>query len=450
MRLPARARATALVASLVVAGGLLVPVQGAVAGPEDRKRKVDASIGVLKDDLDDTSAALVGAYSALQKTQGLLPAARSRLVGAQRDEAAAAARDRDVARRLAVSQAAEAKAVDDLAGTARASDETSAVLGAFARQAYQSAGMGELSVALQAQSADDFATRVVLVDTAMRIQGDALARLSVLRSDTSAARSRLTAVRQQTALLRAQAAANLVTAEQAAQAAASAKAAVDDLVAQQADDVATVEARKATEVKRLAALEAQSRQLQAQLAEIARQARIKAARDRAARAAALARARQAEAKRSSRSARSSAGSDSASSGGGFTSSGFLATPVSGSYVSSEFGMRFHPILQYWRLHAGIDFAVGCGTPVRAPYDGQVVSAGWAGGYGNRIVIDHGLVGDVGLATAYNHLERIVASSGSVSRGELIGYVGTTGTSTGCHLHFETYENGTPVNPRRWL
>ena len=445
MRLPARSRTAVLLASVLVAGGLMVPVQGAVAGPEDRKRKVDASIDVLKDDLDDTSAALVAAFTALQKTQGRLPAARRVLVEAQSAEAAAAERDREVASALAVSLAAEAKAVDDLAGTAQEAEATSNVLGAIARQAYQSAGMGELSVALQAQSADDFATRVVLVDTAMRIQGDALARLAVLRSDTTAARARLTAVRQQTALLRAQAAANLVTAEQVAQAAVSAKNAVDELVAQQSDDVATVEARKEAEKKRLAALEAQSRQLQAQLAEIARQARLKAARDRAARAAAQARAaRRAEVSRSG-----NGGGDS-SSGGGFASGGYLSVPVSGAYVSSEFGMRFHPILQYWRLHAGIDFAVGCGTPVRAPDNGRVVSAGWAGGYGNRIVVDHGLVGDVGLATSYNHLERIVVSGGSVNRGDLIGYVGTTGSSTGCHLHFETYEDGTPVNPRRWL
>ncbi|MBC7640555.1 MAG: M23 family metallopeptidase, partial [Rhodoferax sp.] len=191
--------------------------------------------------------------------------------------------------------------------------------------------------------------------------------------------------------------------------------------------------------------------------------RLKAARDRVARAAAAARARQAvqrrraaasRAARSGRSSgRSSGGSSSDGSGsssGGFTSSGYLTEPVDNAYVTSEFGMRFHPILHYWRLHAGIDFGVGCGTPVHAAAEGQVVSAGWGGGYGNRIVVDHGLVGDVGLATTYNHLTSIVVHSGSVSRGQLIGYSGTTGSSTGCHLHFETYDNGLPVNPRKWL
>jgi murein DD-endopeptidase MepM/ murein hydrolase activator NlpD len=79
-----------------------------------------------------------------------------------------------------------------------------------------------------------------------------------------------------------------------------------------------------------------------------------------------------------------------------------------------------------------------------------VSAGWAGGYGNRIVIDNGYARGVGLSTTYNHLSRIVQHGGHVNRGELIGYSGTTGSSTGCHLHFETYENGVPKNPRRWL
>ena len=449
----------------------------AVAGPEDRKRKVDASIGTLKDDLDDTSADLTTAYAALQRTQGQLPIARAALTAARSDEAAAAERDSEFGRLLAVSQAAEGKAVDSLAGTAKDTAATAIVLGGIARQAYQTAGMGELSVALQAQSADDFATRVVLVDTALRIQGDALARLSVLRADTAAARSRLTAVRRQTALVRAQAAAHLIETEQATVAAAQAEQAVDDLLARQRGQVATVESRKAAERARLGALQKQSAQLGAQLAELARQARIKAARDRAAKAAAAARAREAVARKRAAAAwaaaekvraraaarsRAAAGSSSENTPdratastpepapSGFTSSGYLSAPVTGAYVSSEFGMRFHPILHYWRLHAGIDFAVGCGTPVRAAADGQVISAGWGGGYGNRIVIDHALVGDVGLATTYNHLTSISAYGGSVRRGQLIGYSGTTGSSTGCHLHFETYDDGMPVNPRRWF
>ncbi|MEO8274319.1 MAG: M23 family metallopeptidase [Chloroflexota bacterium] len=113
-------------------------------------------------------------------------------------------------------------------------------------------------------------------------------------------------------------------------------------------------------------------------------------------------------------------------------------------------MRYHPILKAWRLHAGVDFAVRCGTPVRAAAAGRVIKAGRAGGYGNRVVISHGRQRRVVLTTTYNHLSRFAVRSGRVARGQVIAYAGTTGFSTGCHLHFETRQNGKPVNPRRWL
>ena len=136
-------------------------------------------------------------------------------------------------------------------------------------------------------------------------------------------------------------------------------------------------------------------------------------------------------------------------GGGGASSEFLSYPANGP-ITSGFGMRYHPILHIWKLHTGRDFGVPCGTPVHAAAPGDIISAGWGGGYGNRIVIDHGLVSGVGLATTYNHLTSFVRRGGHVSRGQLIGYSGTTGTSTGCHLHFEVLENGTFVNPRTWM
>lgn len=105
------------------------------------------------------------------------------------------------------------------------------------------------------------------------------------------------------------------------------------------------------------------------------------------------------------------------------------------------------------MHAGRDYGAPCGAPVYAAESGQVVSAlppGSTGGYGNQIVLDHGVKRGVSLATTYNHLQSFVVTSGSVRRGQLIAYEGTTGSSTGCHLHFETWENGTAVDPRGWL
>jgi murein DD-endopeptidase MepM/ murein hydrolase activator NlpD len=127
--------------------------------------------------------------------------------------------------------------------------------------------------------------------------------------------------------------------------------------------------------------------------------------------------------------------------GGEQSQG-MRLPVNGR-VTSGFGSRFHPILGYVRMHAGLDLAAAYGSPIVAAADGRVVSAGWSGGYGNLVRITHA----GGIQTMYGHMSRIVAASGSMVRqGQLIGYVGSTGLSTGPHLHYEVLKNGRPVNP----
>ena len=124
------------------------------------------------------------------------------------------------------------------------------------------------------------------------------------------------------------------------------------------------------------------------------------------------------------------------------SSGALQRPVPGM-VSSNFGMRRHPILGYSRMHKGMDFRAGYGTPILAATDGRVSAAGWRGGYGKQVRISH----PGGLVTSYSHMSRISAQPGSqVRKGQVIGYVGSTGLSTGPHLHYELYKDGVPVNP----
>jgi murein DD-endopeptidase MepM/ murein hydrolase activator NlpD len=123
----------------------------------------------------------------------------------------------------------------------------------------------------------------------------------------------------------------------------------------------------------------------------------------------------------------------------------LRTPLNMSRISSRFGMRHHPVLRFTRLHAGIDFAAPPGTPILAAGAGRVVEAGRNGGYGRWVKIGH----DGGLATGYAHLSRIapgVRRSARVRQGQVIGYVGSSGLSTGPHLHFELHRNGRPVDP----
>jgi len=120
----------------------------------------------------------------------------------------------------------------------------------------------------------------------------------------------------------------------------------------------------------------------------------------------------------------------------------MAWPVAG-HITSYFGYRYHPILHFTRFHAGIDFGASWGSPIVAAADGQVAGAGWSGGYGRQVRLWHG----AGLVTTYSHMSEIVAAPGSfVRRGQLIGYVGSSGLSTGPHLHYEVLKDGTPVNP----
>jgi len=122
--------------------------------------------------------------------------------------------------------------------------------------------------------------------------------------------------------------------------------------------------------------------------------------------------------------------------------GGFSRPVSGG-VTSGFGMRYHPILRRVKLHTGIDFHAGYGTAIRAAADGVVISSSYLRGYGNTVILDHGS----GLSTVYAHCSRTsVSRGGRIRRGQVIAAVGSTGYSTGPHLHFEIRVNGRPVNP----
>jgi murein DD-endopeptidase MepM/ murein hydrolase activator NlpD len=123
----------------------------------------------------------------------------------------------------------------------------------------------------------------------------------------------------------------------------------------------------------------------------------------------------------------------------------MKTPVDGARISSGFGMRFHPVLGYSRMHKGIDFAVPSGTPVMAAGAGIIQTERWENGFGNFVLLNHGN----GYATAYGHLSRFAAGvhAGShVRQGQVIAYSGATGLATGPHLHYEIRINGVQVNP----
>lgn len=439
MRLPRSARVSVAAIATMLALVLAVPSTAGAASKSDtqaRKGQVDSEVAAVAEDLAGTSAELSGAYTKLAEAKGQLPAAQAALDQAKAVEAEAERKDAELAGRLAAAEQAQAQAQKKVDGSATQLKNTQAEMGRLAASAYRrGTASTEWSVVMQSESPDDFADRYVLADTVMRGQAGTMSNIAERQAVQENAQTRLQAVKGEVSDLREEARQALKAAEDARRDAATKKSEVDRLVADAAAATATIESRKAEEEAQLGALKAEQDRLSAQLAEIARQEKA---------AAAAAAAKRASSKGAGKAPAAPADPGPPPSGGGV-----LSKPIE-ARITSNFGYRIHPIYHYRRLHAGTDFGAACGTPIRAAADGRVVSAGWGGGYGNRIVVAHGLVGGNSIATTYNHMSRYAVRSGNVTRGQVIGYVGTTGSSTGCHLHFEVLRNGAHVNPMGYL
>jgi murein DD-endopeptidase MepM/ murein hydrolase activator NlpD len=180
---------------------------------------------------------------------------------------------------------------------------------------------------------------------------------------------------------------------------------------------------------------AQMRKQEARIAELIQEA-IRKARERARRKAARAAAR--------------AAAKAHRTGPPVDTNGLLLHPVNGP-VTSPFGYRVHPIYHYWGLHDGDDFGAACGAPLFAVSGGQVLTEYYSSVWGNRLYLNVGMVNGNFITVIYNHLSRYNVGVGArVARGDVVGYVGTTGWSTGCHLHFTVMENGEPVDPMKYF
>ena len=408
---PAAVGAVAAVALFL--GGLPAGLSPAdAADASSRKRAVDRQVKALRAELAETSSRLAGAAAALARVAAELPLAQQAVAEARSRLDVARVRDAELAAELSVAVAEVAKAEHELAATLSSMAASRTAIGQIARLSYQSGDLGALAVVLKTQTPEDLAVRLSLSQTAIRSQGTALAALANTRADNANARARLEAKREQVAAMKAEQERVVTEMGRLEAEAVAAEARVQELVVAQRRAVAAAEAERSSEQRRINEMEAESARLQSILA-----ARANAARG---------------------------------SGATPSRSGGLVRPVNGS-ISSPFGVRVHPITGTRRMHTGTDFRGGSGTPIYAAAGGEVVRAGRAGGYGNQTVIDHGLVNGVHLATSYSHQSRLAVRHGErVRAGELIGYIGSTGFSTGPHLHFEVYVEGRVVNPMRWL
>lgn len=380
---------------------------------------LDRVIEQLRDELGESSEAMLRAGADLRLAEAALPGARDAAAQARtalakaqrRQEQAALVRGQAQVRYMLSTQDAEASAAQVAAQQAE--------IGRLAREAYQGGGpFTQLSVLLDARSPADFTERLVSLQTLATSQRTVLADMQQVQESFDSQAADLEAIRDTLAAADEQAQRELATVRRLEARARAAELTVARLVQERERALAAARAAQLQDDAAAARRETASGALSGELAARARaEAGAGGARDGAS----------VPAQRSA-----------------------LDWPVVGR-LSSPFGMRVHPITGVYKLHTGLDIAAACGTPIRAARPGVVVEAGWNSAYGWRTVVSHGAVGGVLLTTTYNHQADIRVEVGQrVAAGEVIGAVGSTGYSTGCHVHFELYVNAALVDPMPWL
>jgi murein DD-endopeptidase MepM/ murein hydrolase activator NlpD len=420
----------ALVAGSLLLGVAAVPLASADDDLKAKKHKVQRQINGAHEELEESSARARRAHAALNAAQVQLDRAQAHLARMRGQLAAAEVLDRRMQARLeaAIEHLREARAeLDD--GREKVADQQD-TLGQIVVANYQSGDpslMG-LSMVLTSQNPAELTGQLNSVQNVIDKEAVVLDRLEASRALLIVQEQQVAAAKVQVAEQRKAAAENLRRKQRLEEQAEAAEASVQERVAARAVAQREAARARAADLAELRNLEQERNRISAILKRRAAEARRKAA--------AAAR----------RAGRSSGGGG----GGPVSSGGFLDYPVNGP-VTSPFGWRTHPIYGYQSLHDGTDFGAGCGTPIRAAADGRVMEEYFQTAWGNRIIIDHGFHRGVGLATISNHLSGYAVSVGQhVRRGQVVGYVGTTGWSTGCHLHYTVMQNGNPVNPMSWF
>lgn len=451
--------------------GELGDLDGAQSDLKDRQGDLDASLEGLDEDIAQK-------IRELDRLQDRLPGAQKALSEAEGRVLAAAAEVASLQERVRKAEAGRAEILAEIKAGEREIDTAQQELGQIANQAYKQGGVSSDLAFMLGLSESSLPDAVGLANQAMRIQNGRISSASQARSTDRNAEARLAAVEAEIKDLRAEAEAALDREQQARDEAAQAKRDLDGMVAdtsrltdelkaQRPKIQAQIDANRAAQDKvnreiaeRQQALTKQSDR-QSDLQRRHREAVAEAERKRRAAEEAARKARQAQAA-ADRAAADRAGKAAdaaeararqAGQASGNASGWGLQMPVA-TYITSGFGWRTTPegTFDYGGaggyVHTGVDFGGGCGIPVMAAASGEVWnadSAAWTAG--NRVVISHGVVNGRALATKYHHLTRFVVSPGQkVQRGQVIGYTGNTGNSTGCHLHFETILDGQAVNP----
>jgi murein DD-endopeptidase MepM/ murein hydrolase activator NlpD len=404
----------AVVAGLL--GILLISPAPATADPTQDKQRVDQQIAQISAELETASSQVQQAAVSYTEAVAAIPAAETAVADARGQVIGAQAAARTAQRQARTAQQDAAAADSRYLAASAEEEQARAEVNSFTTQIYRGADLMMLDAAVQTQNPTDFLGDLGYLERIVDKRQKAVSQYSARRAaakrqcvQADQARSRATTAEQAAKQALERARAKQRTAEQV-------QTKLQNLVKQRETALAEAESQRGTVVAQLDALNAESDRLAAQLRQAAENER-----------------------------RSSAGD-----GRGISRSdpgqGKFLKPVDG-WLSSPFGMRLHPIYKVWRFHSGIDLAAASGTPIYATASGRVVTAGWSGGYGQYTCVYH----EDGVSSCYAHQSQIDVSVGQwVQRGQQIGRVGTTGASTGCHLHFEIRIDGQPVDPLQWI
>ena len=406
-------RALAAVASLAVVI-LLAPASPGIANPQDDKASIDERVEELQREHEGLSEDLARVVAELEEAEDRMPDAEDAVTAAADELSEAQRKDDELAARLTSAENAEKELqteIDD--GTDQIEESEQAVVG-VARRAYQNSGVtSDLAMLLQMADSDNGLDGLTRVDSAVRSQQRTITRLGEQRAANMSSQDRLDAIADEISDLKDEAAEVVLEKEAAESAAREAKDSLDSLIEQKDSAAQTIEDNQAATAEELR----KQKEEQERLADEIRQWQ----------------------------------EDNGDGNRVLPGDGFLKNPAPGYPVTSQYGWRTHPISGTRRMHTGTDFGVPCGDPVYASADGVVVSSGVAGGYGNRVVLSHGKSNGASIATTYNHNTRNVVRAGqTVKEGDTVAMAGTTGSSTGCHLHFEVMVDGSYVDPMDWI
>ena len=428
-----------LAAAAILAAGMLTgPVvsPASAEGSKDDKiaerAEVDQQLEDLRIELNDVNDDLADTYLALAETELLIPQAQQDLEDARVALGEAQEEDRKVGERLTEAEEEERRLSGEVETGQEEVDRSDDELATVALSAYKGGGMpSPSSVYVGNSSPQDAVDRSMNYRLTMASQGTRLDALRTDQSVTENSAERLSAVREEIKQLKIDAEEALERTRVAEEEATEAKNELDALYETQKTQRDDLEAKKTKYEGDQKSLETRSSTLDDEIEELAKQERERE-----------------EKLKAQQQQKSSGGSapvaGSANSGGGWV------YPVN-ARLNSNFGWRVHPIYGTKKLHAGVDFPVACGVPVGAAHSGRVIARTYNSGAGNKLIVSHGIMNGRLVTTSYHHLQGFAKPVGAqVSAGETVGYVGTTGSSTGCHLHFETHEDGNAVNPAKYL